>query len=435
MSKMTDLQEEPGVGQVPFLKALILLPFRLVTLLLLGILSLPLWPLYWLGSLIWGLPPNVPRSPQVIRYLRLVWTVRPPAPGFTFFGRLWLALTILQKVIASPIPGLAWLLDEALYGRELDALPVTAPIFVVSAGRSGSTQISRYLEDDPRLAVPNVLQCMFPYLWLWRLLPPTLGRVMKPDSVREKIQAMMPPELLERHEMDPFRADTFDGSFFSFHLHRFALTLGPEVAATDFHFARIAPHDRGLKDDLFVALVDRLGRKTLLHTGSVPGSPQRRFFIKGHFLYAAEALSRHFPEATFITVLREPVSRLQSGINYLRVNPADPALGPVPWAWLSATLARTESEYCHIEQAWFTQADGTRRCVVRFREFVDDLPAAMQRVYKTCFDEDALPAHIPEDHQPRERRNYTVNRSLSELGIDEAELREKLADFISWCQE
>ncbi len=435
MNRTAGFQAEPAVGEVPFPKALVLLSFRLVTLLLLGILSLPLWPLYWLGSLVWGLPPNLPRAPQVVRYLRLIWTVRPPAPGITFFGRLWLALTILQKVIASPVPGLAWLLDEALYGRALDALTVTAPIFVVSAGRSGSTQISRYLEDDPRLAVPNVLQCMFPYLWLWRLLPPTLGRVMTPDRVRKKIQATMPPELLERHETDPFRADTFDGSFFSFHLNRFALFLGPEAAAPDFHFARIAPHDRGLKDDLFVALVDRLARKTLLNTGSSPGSAPRRFFIKGHFLYAVEALSMRYPDAAFITVLREPVRRLQSGINYLRVNPADPALGPVPWAWLSATLAQTESEYCLTEQAWFTRADGTRRCVVRFREFVDDLPAAMLPVYKACFDEDALPAHIPDDHPPRERGNYTVDRSLSELGIDEAELREKLADYIAWCGE
>lgn len=433
MSITTDLQEEPGVGQVPFLKALIVLPLKLAALLIVGILSLPLWLLYWLGCLVWGVPPNLPRAAQVTRYLRLVWTIQPPAPGITFFGRLWLTLTILQKVISTPIPGLAWLLDELLYGRKLDALHMTAPIFVVSAGRSGSTQISRYIEDDFRLAVPNVLQCMFPYLWLWRLLPRTLGRVITPDKVREKIQTTMPPELLERHETDPFRADTFDGSFYSFHLHRFALFLGPEVAAADFHFARIAPNDKGLKDDVFIALVDRLGRKTLLHDGPASDNTPRRFFIKGHFLFAAEALSRQYTDATFVTVLREPAKRLQSGINYLRVNPTDPALGPVPWAWLSATLTQTESEYCDIEQDWFTRVDGTRRCVIRFAEFVDDLPAAMRRVYKACFDEDTLPAHIPDKHPPRERVNYTVNRSLSELGIDEAKLRERLADYTAWC--
>jgi hypothetical protein len=243
----------------------------------------------------------------------------------------------------------------------------------------------------------------------------------------------MPPELLERHEADPFRADTFDGSFYSFHFYRFALILGPQVAVDDFNFARIAPHDRGLKDDLFVAFVDRLACKTLLHAGTLPDGTPRRFFIKGHFLFAAEALAQKYPDATFVTVIREPAARLQSGINFLRVNPAAPGLGPVPWAWLSATLAETEREYSLVEQAWFTRPDGPRRCVVRFDEFVHDLQSAMRRVCRVCFDEDALPAHIPQNHPPRDRKNYTVNRSLAELGIDADAYRQSLAAYIAWC--
>jgi hypothetical protein len=121
-------------------------------------------------------------------------------------------------------------------------------------------------------------------------------------------------------------------------------------------------------------------------------------------------------------------------VNYLRVNPADPALGPVPWAWLSSALEQTEIEYCELEQAWFTQPSDVRRCVVRFREFVEDLPGAMRHVYRDCFDSDELPAHIPLTHPPRERKNYSVNRSLEELGIDENKLRKRLTSYIQWCE-
>ena len=73
-----------------------------------------------------------------------------------------------------------------------------------------------------------------------------------------------------------------------------------------------------------------------------------------------------------------------------------------------------------------------KKCVIRFSEFVDDLEAAMKQVYKTCFDQDELPPHIPREHPPRDRKNYSVNRSLAELGIDAEEYRAKLASYIEW---
>ena len=424
---------EPPVGQISIIRAMVLLPVKIVNILIMAVIALFVTPIYWIGRLIWYRPPNVVHASQMIRYLRLVWTVQPSAPGMTIFARLWLTLSIVQKALTSIILGLAWLLDELLYGRKLNAISVTAPLFVISAGRSGSTQITRYLEDDPRMVAPNILQSMFPYLWLWKLVPNTLGKVIPPEKVREKIQAMMPPELWERHEADPFRADTFDGPFYSSHLHQISPFLGPDVMVTDFNFARIAPHDQRIKTDDFIAFVDRIGRKTLLNA-NLEDSASRRFFIKGHFLYAANSLAKHYPDAAFLTVIREPVTRLQSAVNYLRVNPADPALGPVPWAWLSSALEQTEIEYCELEQDWYTQSSDTRRCVVRFTEFVRDLPATMQHVYRDCFDIDELPAHIPLTHSPRERKNYSVNRSLEELGIDKENLRTRLAAYIQWCE-
>ncbi len=431
---INDQSDASDIRQALDAYAIARLLLKCVGLVLLAIITIPLWPLYWLGVLIWYRPPNVPHRAQVLRYLRLTWTVHPPAPGLSHLARAWITLTIIRKVLLTPFWGFMWLMDELLYGRALDKTPVVAPLFIISAGRSGSTQMGLYLEQDPHLIAPNILQCMFPYVWLWRLAPRTLGRFLTPEKVRAKIRSTMPPELLERHEGDPFKMDTFDGAFYSAHLNHMAFQLGPDVTVEEFGFGKFAPHNRQLWEEDFVKFLDRIGRKTLLYTDPAPDDTTRRFLIKGHFLCAAEILEQHYPDARFLTLIREPVSRLRSAINYMRVNPADPMLGPIPWSWLALALERTESDYCEIEQAWFTRTSGARRCVIQFSEFVKELETAMKKVYKCCCDAEKLPPHIPTRHAPRERRHYSVNRSLAELGIDEAELRSRLASYIAWCQ-
>jgi hypothetical protein len=431
---MNAFHDPTGRARAFTLAVVLQFALKLLTLFGLALLSAPLWPLYGLGTLIWYRPPNVPRLTQAMRYLKLAWTVDPPTPGLPAWARLWISLKIVQKVLLTPVLGLVWLIDELLYGPALDATPVVAPLFVVSAARSGSTQIALYLDDDPALAAPNILQSMFPYLWLWRLAPRTVGRLLDKDQIRAKIRSMMPPELLERHEGDPFHIDTFDGAFYSAHLNSMAFDLGPDAVVAEFNFARFAPHNRRLWEEDFITFVDRIARKTLLHAGPTPDGAGKRFLLKGHFLCGADALARQYPDARFLTVIRDPALRLRSAINYMRVNPSDPVLGPIPWPWLASALARTEREYCQVEQAWFTRETGPRRCVIRFSEFVHDLETTMRRVYRTCCDADALPSHVPTQHAPRERTHYTVNRTLAELGIDQAELRAQLASYVAWCR-
>jgi len=414
--------------------AILILP-KLVQILVLGIITAPLWLFYLVGVLFWYRPPNVPHWPQIRRYLKYSWTVQPDDPPLPVYARVWITILITQKIFMMPINGLAWLLDELLYGKKLDAIEINEPLYIISAARSGSTQITRYLEEDPHLVAPNILQAMFPYLWLWRLAPKTIGRVFNKEQIRERIRAMMPPELWERHESDPFRADTFDGSFYTFHMNRFALNLGPEIAKQDFNMAEIADHDQHLKEVEFINLVDRIARKTLLNVDRNSDGSMKRFFLKGHFLYAAPALYKKYPDASFLTVIRDPLSRFQSGINYLRVNPPDPVLGPVPWNWLRESLVYTETRYCDVEQDWFTASINARRCVIQFSEYVENLESVMKEIYRSCFNSEELPPHIPRKHTPRKRTNYTVNKTLSELGINENDLRRRLTDYIEWCTE
>lgn len=390
-------------------------------------------PLYLLGRMVWYRPPNVPHLAQVRRYLRLTWAVQPPAPGLSRQARIWLTLSIVRQWLMTPLSGSAWLLDELLYGRALNATNVVAPLFVISGGRSGSTQMTRYLEADPNLTAPNLLQCTFPYLWAWKLAPITIGRIFPAQKVREQLESMMPAELLERHESDPFKADTFDMVLFSAHLNHLALYLGPEVSTKEFNFGIFPVEDREQLARDFVQIVDRIGRKQRLFIGDAHSNNPHRLFIKGHFLNGAEALAQHYPDATFLTIIRDPTKRLQSAINYIRVNPSDSAMGPPPWAWIAASLPHSEREYCQIEQAWYTE-DTSRRHVVRFSDFVNDLEGTMQHVYQGFMGQDKLPPHVPRSHPPRERKNYSVNYSLTELGIDADTLRSELAKYVAWCE-
>jgi len=335
--------------------------------------------------------------------------------------RAWLTEQVLWKVALFPVGGLAWLLDEVLDGPALDAVRIERPVFEISAGRSGSTQLARYLEEDPALVAPSLLQFSFPYRWLWRLVGATLGRVVSRERVTALFERALPAEFRERHEGDPFRTDTYDAALYLNHLNPFGLYLGGEVGAVE--FSTSAPTPQWEED--FVRLLERTGQKLLR------GAPGRRLFVKGHFLAAAAALERRFPDAAFVTMIRRPEARFQSAINYLRANPIDMALGPVPWAWLVAATLRSEIGYCHRELAWFG-AGLPNRCVIRFDDYVRDLEGTMERVYRECIGT-PVPPHAARTHPTRRRHAYLLDRSLPELGVDPDELRRELADYEAWC--
>lgn len=425
--------EEPN-RSVPVM--LLRIALRAGSTLLLLVLTSWVWPIYIILVAIYDWSPTAPRLHQVVRYLRQVWTVNPPSPGLTAYYRSWLTLTILQSCATAPLHGVAWLMDEVFYGASLDATPITAPLFEVSAARSGSTQLARYIEADPNLVSPMFIQILFPYMWLWRIVPPTLGRFISPDQVRAQMEARIPVDFFQRHEGDPFLTDTFDVPFLGHHLNQLSLAISPDIAETDFSFGALAPHNQQLWEHDFINLLDRIGRKTLLSADPGPDSQPRRLFIKGHFLCAANALEQKYPDACFLTMIREPAPRLQSCINFLRASPFDGATGRrPPWVWMGEGCTKSEVRYCELEQEWFSRKDGPKRCVLRFSEYIEDLEAAMAKVYRECLDTPILPDYVPTVHEPRVRTNYILNRSLAEFGVDEDAFNERLKGYISWCRE
>lgn len=395
----------------------------LLTLLASGVVGLPFWPLYLLIRLFRPRPPHRPSVRAHLRLLGWIFTEQPPPPGLPLRVRLGLALELLRRFACLPLHGLAWYLDERLYGRALRQVRIDAPLFEISATRSGSTQLAHYLEEDPAIIAPSTLRMIFPYRWLWKLVGATLGRVISPDRVRAAMRKRLGEPFLQRHELDPFRTDTFEAVFGMGHMALLYLRLGPRTLAGALGALLSGTARQSEQSDDFLRFLDAIARKTLLD------HPGRRLMIKGHFLAQADALEARYPDARFLTVLRVPEKRIQSAINYARVQPSMPLCGPAPWAWLVEALIEVETAYGDLEQIWFGRPG--RRCVVRFEDYVRDLEGVMTRIYRECLDTD-LPPHVPRTHAERTRTGYTVDRSLAQLGIDRDALNTRCAAWLAW---
>jgi hypothetical protein len=406
---------------------------KALALALAAALCLPLWLIYLALRLRFPRPPIVFSPARALRCARMILGERPahgPSPAM----RAALLLELARRAVQGGALGAAWLLDELLFGRALSQVRIDEPVFEISAARSGSTQLSRYLEDDPHLCAPSVLQECLPFLWLWRLARPLAP--FAPDGWTDTLShRMMPKEHHERHEVDLLRTDTFEMLFLAvFQLGDILMSLGPRALAEDFRFDAVQAASRGVWDDDFLRFIDAIGRKTLLAAGPDPEGQPRRLLIKGHFLLAAPALAQRYPGARFLTVLRAPERRLQSLINFLRCQGTVAPCPPVPWPWLVEYACTAEVAYCDTEMAWFQEGTpGPRRCVVRFEDYLRDLPGTMALVYRQCLDR-ALPAHVPRVHAARVRSNYSVDRSLAQLGVDAAALAQRLAAYTRWCQ-
>lgn len=423
------LPGEPVYGSPPLWWAVPRLLARAAGIALAALVTAPLWVVLALGSLVGGYPPTVTRWRQAARYLSYIWARGLPSPGIAVMDRLWLSLSVARQMAIAPLNGLAWLLDQALYGRALAAVPVEAPVFMVSAARSGSTQLAQYIESDPEVVAPTSLQILFPYLWLWRLASRTVGRWIGPDRVRAIFQRAVPAEFLERHEADPYRTDTFDLCLYIHHLNRLAPRLGPHLIADEFVIVDGQPATGELWGVVLPELIEGVARKTLLFSGG-----GRRLMIKGHFLAAGDPLAARFPDARFVTMIRTPAKRVRSMINFIWCNPLESGIAKAPWPWLAEGIARAERAYNEAERAWFTRPDGPRRTVLRFADYVRDVEGTMRRVYTECLDAEALPESAPRSHLARKRHDYCVDRSLGQLGIDGAAYDAAQAAYVSWCE-
>ena len=352
-------------------------------------------------------------------------------------SRIDLMLTIILHAATSPVSAFCWLLDEMIYGRQLNSVAVVKPLFVLSAYRSASTEMARTLaKDTNRFVAPSAIMCAFPYLWLWRVVMWIVGddSGISIDEFNGYLNKGFPKESLERHDNNHFAIDTFDGYFFSSHLNGLAFQLGAEVIVKELNTAKFEERNRYLFEHCFVEHVDRIARKTLLFNNVTSASSEdRTLLLKGHFLMSAPALQRKYPDARFLAVLRDPIDRLQSGINHLAVNSTIWRGKPPRWDWISESYQQIEVEYCQREMDWYNAGgndDG--RLAVTFDAFIKDFDKTINRIYRDLLKKENAPTFVP---PLKVSKRYTVNRSLKDLGVDEAGLKRQLVEYYAWMKK
>lgn len=420
--------------------------------------------------------------------------------------KISLSTTILVHFIKSPLYAFGWILDEILYGRRLSNLTmeeqsaVDNPCFVMSAFRSASTQFGRSLvanvhyqfanssstgttTTQPCFVAPNAMMCAYPYLWLWKLthsivgdLPESLdpgddeasSGITKAD-VRTKFNSGFTPDSLARHPNDPFQLDTFDGSFLNYHLNGLAWTMcqyfPKELVLQEFNYAHQSDAlNQTIWQTHMVHHIDRLARKTLVFfsdwetdeaatTTTTSPRPPQRFLLKGHFLSIGPQLRDHYRHrARFVTVLRDPCARLQSGINYMAVNPSlySQKGQAIPWKALTVALEDAEAEYSEREQEWFGTVKGETddRLAVAFDSFVSNKDQTMESIVDwlglkdhgtvvvgTQGAKSKVATRKTHKASATSKPIYRINRSLAQLGVDETAYRERLKDYLSWMKE
>ena len=424
------IENEPEFAPAGTAMAAVLILKLFVLLVLISPFAVVLGLLYFATRLVASRPPNIPSPKSVRRYLGKAIAAHEEV---SLSMRLRLCLSMVLFLCFCPLFAFAWYVDDVFF-RSYRNVAIVKPLFLITGSRSGSTQLSQYLEDHPQLVSHPFLQQSFPYIWLWKLLPKLLGRWLSGDKILKLMEGALRPEFLERKELHPFKPETYEVIFSTSQLVSNCIAMGPTMFAEGYGWGRTTPENNHFWQQDLVENIDAIGKKLLYFAGpNADGSP-KTLFIKGHFLGSASVLEQRYPDAHFLTVLRHPSKRICSIMNFFRVAPEVCGNGAIPWSWLVHYGQTVEVDYCLYEQEWY-QARPDNTTVIRFRDYVTDLESTLRTIYARCLPHVDPAGFIPTTHAPRKRTGYSVDRSYAQLNIDEQRLLEPLQEYIAWVEQ
>ena len=105
------------------------------------IISLACLPLFLLGLLVWGLPPTIPAPLAFWNYFVATCTEGTPEENIPFTNRALLFLIFADILVKVPVNGVCWFIDELVY-PSYHKVDIDKPVFMITAPRTGSTQLS-----------------------------------------------------------------------------------------------------------------------------------------------------------------------------------------------------------------------------------------------------------------------------------------------------
>ena len=375
----------PDDNQRPkFLSALLNIFLLCLTTLLWIAPSAICLPVFLLGWPVWGLPPTIPVYSRILKYFTAVFTEGTPEDNIPFTNRVMIFVLLLNAVVKIPVNGVCWFVDELLYPA-YHKVDIKEPVFFITAPRTGSTQLSQYLEEDKENFIsPTVAEAIMPYIWFWKFLLPILGRLGLKQQHFE-VPTPLGVEAKKRHEFHISKADTWDGLVGVWHINLFSWYLGSAFFNWGFSYAKLQePIDEKFYGS-FLLFTNHVMKKVIY----LRGSPKQRALLKGHFLLAAEALKQQYPNAKFFVVVRQPLDRFQSNINLLKVMSTDGPhskvwrLFPPSWKVIRDYVISTQIPYCEQEMSFYKDGQ-VNRLAIPFAVYVNNLSATLRSIYSFC---------------------------------------------------
>ena len=423
-------EQEPDFPPATTGRVVLLIVQKFVFLLLLAPLVIVFGGIYLGLRMFVARPPNIPSPKTVRRYLHKTVSAHPEVVATM---RINVLLSLLLFIAICPFFAFAWYLDDLLFPA-YRSTPIHKPLFMITGSRSGSTQLSQYLEANPQVVSHPILQQAFPYIWLWKFAPWLLGRWFPEEKLVRMMSQTIRPEFLQRKEFHPLKTETYEVIFSGAQLVNHCIVLGPEMFAEGYGWGRTTENNVHFWEEDLVNNIDGVGKKLLYFAGANPDGSAKTLLIKGHFLGSASVLEQRYPDAHFLTVLRHPSERIRSIVNFFRVAPEICLNGAIPWEWLKYYGENVEVDYCLYEKEWY-EARPNRTTVIRFRDYVADIETTLQTIYRRCLPNVDPQGFIYTDHLPRKRTGYSVDRSYAQLNMDEAKLLEPLQEYIDWVEQ
>ncbi len=339
----------------------------------------------------------------------------------------------LQRLVGRTIPlralghAVCYFLDGILFPG-LWRIRVKAPVFVIGHARSGTTLAHRLMCEDPQfsafkyweLRLPALLEKKFVHLLGW-LDARLLGR-----HFARKLEAW------EDRKFGPMR-----------HIHKMGLGV-PEEDDLVFYDS--------CASGFWMTKLPFLGDADFFHTDQRPPAERRRLmgfyrdcvrrqlYINGRdrihlsknpsWCGRVESILEVFPDARFVVLYRNPHETIPSLLKLLSTSwkhqgNVDPERIRKS---VRAMVQLSYETYLYPLEA-LARHPGTPQAVVDYRELVAEPKRAVERIYADLgLEMSAAVRQNLQKEQERARKHETEHRySLAEFGLDDAEIREKLA--------
>ena len=160
----------------------------------------------------------------------------------------------------------------------------------------------------------------------------------------------------------------------------------------------------------------------------------------------AASLERQYPKGKFFAVIRNPIDRIPSFINLMKVLLEDGpgkrkcGLFPATWKVIRDYSLSTQIPYCEQEMLFYKEP-ADNKLAIPFTTYVNNLCGTLQHVYSFCgipIPADVVSSAINIQHTKHDytkhKANYKpkFNKTLASLGVNKEKLRERLSEYIEW---